>query len=213
MKQADKLQSLISAAKVPDVEPIWCQLFAKALEGKDVKDLLLNVGSGGGAAAAAPAAGGAPAATEEAAPAAEEKKEEGSYICVQNLMSTCFLHANIGLGDRKGGVRRGYGFRSLRLDILHYSSFGKQRQRRVRYDVALPMVQEHGSLGCASSIDPLSAMTVECTPASFHSRAYSSDLIKSIRHLPLARFRYYTRCNASPFLGKSIVFVNAIPMN
>ncbi|KXL41411.1 hypothetical protein M433DRAFT_131571 [Acidomyces richmondensis BFW] len=73
---ADKLQSLISAAKVPDVEPIWCQLFAKALEGKDVKDLLLNVGSGGGAAAAAPAAGGAPAATEEAAPAAEEKKEE-----------------------------------------------------------------------------------------------------------------------------------------
>lgn len=44
--------------------------YKKALEGKDVKDLLLNVGSGGGAAAA-PAAGGA-----EAAPAAEEAKEE-----------------------------------------------------------------------------------------------------------------------------------------
>ena len=55
-KQADKLQSLISAAKVPEIEPIWTTLFAKALEGKDVKDLLLNVGSGGGAA---PAAGGA----------------------------------------------------------------------------------------------------------------------------------------------------------
>ncbi|KAF2220076.1 60s acidic ribosomal protein-domain-containing protein [Elsinoe ampelina] len=74
---AEKLQTLISAAKVPDVEPIWTSLFAKALEGKDVKDLLLNVGSGGGAAAA-PAAGGAAAAAggDASAPAAEEKKEE-----------------------------------------------------------------------------------------------------------------------------------------
>ncbi|KAG9512225.1 hypothetical protein KCU71_g18118, partial [Aureobasidium melanogenum] len=72
---ADKLQTLISAAKI-DVEPIWTQLFAKALEGKDVKELLLNVGSGSGAAAA-PAAGGAAAggAADEAAPA-EEKAEE-----------------------------------------------------------------------------------------------------------------------------------------
>ncbi|KAF2765711.1 ribosomal protein 60S [Teratosphaeria nubilosa] len=75
---ADKLNTLVTAAKVPDVEPIWFTLFAKALEGKDVKDLLLNVGSGGGAAAA-PAAGGSAAAggaAAEAAPAAEEKKEE-----------------------------------------------------------------------------------------------------------------------------------------
>nr|AEX60999.1 60S acidic ribosomal Phosphoprotein P1 [Cladosporium cladosporioides] len=76
---ADKLQALISAAKVPEIEPIWTSLFAKALEGKDVKDLLLNVGSGGGAAPAAggAAAGGAAAAAD--APAeekAEEEKEE-----------------------------------------------------------------------------------------------------------------------------------------
>jgi len=70
----DKLQTLIKAANVPDVEPIWTTLFAKALEGKDVKDLLLNVGSGGGAAAAAPA-GGAAAAGGDAG-GAEEKKEE-----------------------------------------------------------------------------------------------------------------------------------------
>ncbi|KAH0357934.1 hypothetical protein KCU83_g101, partial [Aureobasidium melanogenum] len=72
---ADKLQTLIAAAKI-EVEPIWTQLFAKALEGKDVKELLLNVGSGSGAAAA-PAAGGAAAggAADEAAPA-EEKAEE-----------------------------------------------------------------------------------------------------------------------------------------
>ncbi|KAJ2997099.1 hypothetical protein NUW58_g763 [Xylaria curta] len=74
---ADKLQTLIKAAGVEDVEPIWTQLFAKALEGKDVKDLLSNVGSGGGAAAG-PAAGGAAAGGAAAAdePAAEEKEEE-----------------------------------------------------------------------------------------------------------------------------------------
>ena len=74
-----------------DVEPIWTTLFAKvrsispspiknsliikqALDGKSVKEKLLNVGSGGGAAAA-PAAGGGTAAGLADAPA-EEKKEE-----------------------------------------------------------------------------------------------------------------------------------------
>ncbi|KAF2625430.1 ribosomal protein 60S [Macroventuria anomochaeta] len=74
---ADKLQSLIKAAKIEEVEPIWTTLFAKALEGKDVKDLLLNVGSGGGAPAAGAAAGGAAGGdAAEAAPAEEEKAEE-----------------------------------------------------------------------------------------------------------------------------------------
>jgi large subunit ribosomal protein LP1 len=76
---ADKLQTLIKAAGVEDVEPIWTQLFAKALEGKDVKDLLSAVGSGGGAAAgpaAGAAAGGAAAADEPAAEEKEEEKEE-----------------------------------------------------------------------------------------------------------------------------------------
>lgn len=40
---ADKLQTLTKAAGI-EVESIWTQLFAKALEGKDVKDMLLNVG-------------------------------------------------------------------------------------------------------------------------------------------------------------------------
>ncbi|CAF9914158.1 60S acidic ribosomal protein P1 [Imshaugia aleurites] len=72
---ADKLLTLIKAANVEDVEPIWATLFAKALEGKNVKDMLLNVGSGGGAAAApAGAASGGGAAPD--APAEEEKKAE-----------------------------------------------------------------------------------------------------------------------------------------
>merc|ERR1712137_1023599 len=75
---ADKLTSLIKAANVPDVEPIWATLFAKALEGKDVKDLLLNVGSCGGAPAAGGAAAGCAAAggADEAAAAEPEKEEE-----------------------------------------------------------------------------------------------------------------------------------------
>jgi len=40
---ADKLLTLTKSAGV-EVEAIWAQLFAKALEGKDVKDMLLNVG-------------------------------------------------------------------------------------------------------------------------------------------------------------------------
>merc|ERR1712026_137164 len=67
---AEKISKLISAANV-NVEPFWPGLFAKALEGKNIGDLICNVGS-------APAAGAGPAAGGggDAAPAAEEKKEE-----------------------------------------------------------------------------------------------------------------------------------------
>ncbi|KAJ1849734.1 hypothetical protein H4S02_005963 [Coemansia sp. RSA 2611] len=69
---ADKLEAITKAAGVT-VEPIYFSLFAKAFEGRDVNELLLNVGS---AAAAAPAAGAAAAGDAPAAAAAEEKKEE-----------------------------------------------------------------------------------------------------------------------------------------
>ncbi|KAJ5650144.1 Ribosomal protein 60S [Penicillium longicatenatum] len=71
---ADKIQTLLTAAKVQEVEPIWATIFAKALEGKDIKDLLTNVGSAGPAPAAGAAAAGGAAAPAEAA--AEEKVEE-----------------------------------------------------------------------------------------------------------------------------------------
>ncbi|KZP07836.1 ribosomal protein 60S [Athelia psychrophila] len=73
---ADKIVALTNAASV-EVEPIWATLLAKALEGKNVKDLLSNVGAGGGAPAtgAAPAAAAGGAAAAEA-PKAEEKVEE-----------------------------------------------------------------------------------------------------------------------------------------
>ncbi|KAJ1984164.1 hypothetical protein H4R34_000818 [Dimargaris verticillata] len=68
----DNLASLVKAAGVP-VEPIYYSIFAKALEGKNVGDLLMNVGAAG---AAAPAAGGAAAAGGDAGAAAAEEKEE-----------------------------------------------------------------------------------------------------------------------------------------
>ncbi|GFG38726.1 hypothetical protein Cfor_07033 [Coptotermes formosanus] len=72
--EGEKIQTILKAASV-DVEPYWPGLFAKALEGINVKDLITNVGSraGGGTA---PRGGNAPVsvAVTEAAPA--EKKEE-----------------------------------------------------------------------------------------------------------------------------------------
>ncbi|KAG5350724.1 hypothetical protein C0989_009516 [Termitomyces sp. Mn162] len=68
---SDKILKLTNEAGI-ELEPIWASLLAKALEGKNVKDLLSNVGSGGGA----PAASAAPAAVGGAAPAAEAPKEE-----------------------------------------------------------------------------------------------------------------------------------------
>lgn len=82
MFKADKIIALTSAADI-ELETIWASLLAKALEGKNVKDLLSNVGAGGGAPAvgAAPVAGGgggapAAAAAEEAKEEAKEEKEE-----------------------------------------------------------------------------------------------------------------------------------------
>lgn len=40
---AEKLQTLLKAAGIEDIEPIWTTLFAKALQGKDIKDLLTSV--------------------------------------------------------------------------------------------------------------------------------------------------------------------------
>ena len=67
----EKISTILKAANV-EVEPYWPGLFAKALEGINVKDLITNIGSGVGAA---PAGGAAPAAGGDA-PVAEAKKEE-----------------------------------------------------------------------------------------------------------------------------------------
>merc|ERR1712037_67756 len=61
----EKMAKIISAAKV-NVEAFWPGLFAKALQGRNIGDLICNVGS-------APVAGGAGAPAEEKK---EEKKDD-----------------------------------------------------------------------------------------------------------------------------------------
>ena len=90
--------------------PVTHSIFhLQALEGKDIKELLTNVGSAGPAAPAGGAA--APAAAE--APAEEKKKEEGKLYhggLTQQMDTNSFY--------REGGVRRGHGLRSVRLSAL-----------------------------------------------------------------------------------------------
>ena len=62
--QSEKLVTILKAANV-NVEPFWPSLFAKALSGVNIRDMITNVGS---AAVAAPAAGGAAAGGAAAAP-------------------------------------------------------------------------------------------------------------------------------------------------
>lgn len=84
----------------------------QALEGKDVKDLLLNVGSGGGAAAAPTAGGAASGGAAAAEETKDEEKEEGTIcpvLCHHPDSQTNSFYS-------QGGVRRGYGFRSFRLE-------------------------------------------------------------------------------------------------
>merc|ERR1712240_991224 len=69
----EKMAKIISAAKV-NVEAFWPGLFAKALQGRNIGDLICNVGSAPAAGGAAPAA--AAGGDAGAAAPAEEKKEE-----------------------------------------------------------------------------------------------------------------------------------------
>lgn len=70
---SDKLLTLTGAANIP-VEGIWTDIYSKALEGQDLKELLVNFNVGPSAAGGA-ATGPAPGA-EGAAEGQEEKKKE-----------------------------------------------------------------------------------------------------------------------------------------
>eukprot|EP00958_Prasinococcus_capsulatus_P002397 scaffold207_cov409-Prasinococcus_capsulatus_cf.AAC.102 len=84
-RPAENISKVCKAANV-EMEPYWPMLFAKFLEGKDIKDMLSNVGVGGGGGAPAPAAaggggggGGAAAAAPEPEPEEEEEEEDMGF--------------------------------------------------------------------------------------------------------------------------------------
>ena len=79
----------------------------------------------GGAGGAAPAAGGASGGAAAAEEKEEEKKEEGTFPGITE--DDQVANANY----REGRVRRGYGFRSLRLSAQYFSRY--IRRSRSRY--------------------------------------------------------------------------------
>ena len=85
---SENITKIADAANIK-MEPYWPMLFAKFLEGKDLKDMLSNVGAGGGGGGPAPAAGGAAGGDAGAAAAApepepeEEEEEEVRHLCSQ----------------------------------------------------------------------------------------------------------------------------------
>ena len=83
---------MTEAASV-ELEPIWASLLAKALEGKNVKELLSNVGSGGAAPAAGASAAAAGGAAAAEAPKEEEKKEEEKEESDDDMVSSPYHRA------------------------------------------------------------------------------------------------------------------------
>jgi len=111
---SDKIIALTTAAGL-EIEPIWASLLEKALvvrriarnssklstiiflQGKDTREILINIGGGGApaAAAVAPIAGGGGGAAE--VPKAEEKKEEAKEESDDDMVrpgSTIASHMN-----------------------------------------------------------------------------------------------------------------------
>lgn len=72
---ADNLLTLTKAAGA-SIDNVWAEVFAKALEGKDIKEVLSGFHAAGPAAPAAGAAAASGAAEEAAEEAAESGKEE-----------------------------------------------------------------------------------------------------------------------------------------
>ena len=71
----EKLKKVITASG-NNVEGYWPGLFAKALKGRNIADMLMNAGSAAAAPVAAAAAGGSPADDAAAKKKAEEEKKK-----------------------------------------------------------------------------------------------------------------------------------------
>ncbi|CCH58388.1 hypothetical protein TBLA_0A05950 [Henningerozyma blattae CBS 6284] len=74
---AENLETIAKAAGAK-VDSTWAEVYAAALEGKDLKEILAGFHAAGPAAGAASAGAGAGGAAEEAAEAAEEEVAEES---------------------------------------------------------------------------------------------------------------------------------------
>lgn len=74
---SENLQTILKSAGA-SVDAIWTNVFAKALEGKDLKEILFSMAAGASSAAGPSAAGADAGASEEAGAEAEEEEAEES---------------------------------------------------------------------------------------------------------------------------------------
>lgn len=72
---SDKLSTLLQKADVP-ADKIWADIYAKALDGKNIKDLLTQISAGSAPAAGAAAGGAAASGGDAAGEEAEESEKE-----------------------------------------------------------------------------------------------------------------------------------------
>ena len=104
--KSEKIMTLTNAASI-DLEPIWAMLLAKALQGKNIKDLLSDVGPGGVAptalsmvpSATVPPPPPPPAVAPEALKEMGEKEEESDEDMVR-LCCICFMMRSTQNGSR-----------------------------------------------------------------------------------------------------------------
>ncbi|KAG8162797.1 hypothetical protein KVR01_007275 [Diaporthe batatas] len=88
----DKLQTLLKAAGV-EIEPIWSTLFAKALEGKDVKQILTSVQAAGPAVAGGKDGKGGKAQQDT------DSGDDGAEPCIDDEDSDSGSDIGMGLFD------------------------------------------------------------------------------------------------------------------
>ncbi|KAJ6561357.1 hypothetical protein B0H10DRAFT_1966504 [Mycena sp. CBHHK59/15] len=73
---SEKILALTNAASI-EIEPIWATLLAKALEGKNIKQMLSTVGVASGPAGPAASAAAPVTKAEEAEPVADDGDGDG----------------------------------------------------------------------------------------------------------------------------------------
>merc|ERR1739848_566603 len=107
------------AAKV-QFDSYWPTLFAKALEGRSIGDLICNVGAGGAAPTAVGGGGGGSAAQAdepEAEKEEEKKKEESEEDSDDDMEFVSGDDSTVGVGDKLGRADSDAGGENQKLHV------------------------------------------------------------------------------------------------
>ncbi|KAG5220061.1 oxygen-dependent protoporphyrinogen oxidase [Salix suchowensis] len=175
-------------------------LLAKALEGKNVKELLSNVGSGGGSPAAAPAGGAAAGAAAAEAPKEEEKKEEEKEESDDDMRLETIRASPEYLRAEWGGVSI-IPLPPLLIDFqcrLIYSSGDDNRDILTRNGQSVSHPRTHHKACLALSFDIIHACPC-CDPRRRPFRPFSS--VPSVQTVPKYSHHNYRKAHQAWRLG------------